>query len=182
MQAFLDAAKVSFREHQRNNNDNQNTKKEAKKPGAKKTPGDMESGYTSSSSPSFSTTSLSPNSDISNKNLINTADNKVGIIDENVDNYIIAQDANNKVENNKTSPTHTSDFTNLTDIKQETGLDNLFPMTDNSNSNQGEMPSMQDAASPFIMPELSPETMMMMPDMMSMMEDSSMMETMMSGE
>jgi len=45
----------------------------------------------------------------------------------------------------------------------------------------GGMPPMPEAASPFMMPDLSPDMMMMMPDMMEMMGDSSMMSGMMSG-
>ncbi|XP_060576196.1 ecdysone-induced protein 75B-like isoform X2 [Ruditapes philippinarum] len=188
MQAFLSAAQVSFREHQRNNNSNDNQKaKKNVQPGKQN---GTESGYTSStlSSPQ-SNASHSPNvvdQNNQNKNHLGI-DSKSGII-EDLDNFNITSDKTSPVDNNRTlSSTNTTDkLTETADIKVEPGLDNrdysTMTSVDNSNNSMmGGMPPMPDAASPFQMPELSPDMMMMMPDMMEMMGDGSMMSGMMSG-
>lgn len=194
MQAFLSAAQVSFREHQRNNNTNDNQKN---KKNTRQTNG-SESGYTSSdvSSPNQSNAGHSPGgsySDQNNQNKNNQIDSKSGII-ENLDNFKIGNDSNSPVDNKRTfSPTFaqgsisdfsTVEFSGPVNVKVEPGLDNqeFGPMTDNSNNLiMGGLPPLPEAASPFMMPDLSPEMMMMMPDMMEMMGDSSMMSGMMAG-
>lgn len=191
MEAFLSAAQVSFREHQRNNNSNDNQQKNKKNSQHK--PGASESGCTPSnmSSPLFNNSGKLPDiidQNIQNKNL--SIDSKSGII-QDLDNFRIGTDSNNSsADDNLTlSPditTTTNEYTQRSDIKIEPELDNrgYAPMTDNSNSSiMSGMPPMPDAASPFMMPQLSPDMMMpdmMMPDMMEMMGDGSMMSGMMS--
>ncbi|XP_053377081.1 uncharacterized protein LOC123529961 isoform X2 [Mercenaria mercenaria] len=193
MQAFLSAAQVSFREHQRNSNSNDNQKNKKNVQQSKQS--GTESGYTSStvSSPT-SNTSHSPNiidQNIQNRNQLNI-DSKSGII-EDLDNFKISSENTSVTDNSHTLlPTTTSSLTTETkdlsaDVKIEPGLDNreftaMTQVVDNSSSTMmGGMPPMPDAASPFTMPELSPDMMMMMPDMMEMMGDGSMMSGMMSG-
>lgn len=199
MQAFLTAAQVSFREHQRNNNTNDNQKNKKNVQQTRRS--GSESGYNSStiSSPQ-SNQSVSPgviDQNIQNKNHLGV-DSKTGII-EDLDNFKITTETTSAVDNKgtlsppvTTSPTTdkvtTEDFTGTSDIKIEPGLDNqdfasMTAMFDNSGIAQMEgMPPMQDAASPFMMPELSPDMMMMMPEMMEMMGDQRMMSGMMMGD
>ena len=181
MQAFLQAAQHSFREHQRNNNsnDNQKNKKNTTRPNGSDT-----TGYTSStmSSPTLSTQSHSPGDQtamIRNRNQsIDT-----GIIEDSLDNFKLDPD-NNTVRG--TNPTSTTTGTDTTDyslfqanIKQEPETDNnsQFSLPDNM------MPqySLSNAASPLS--QLSPDTMLMMPDMVEMMQgiDPNMMPMMMAG-
>lgn len=193
MQAFLSAAQVSFREHQRSNNNNTDNQKNKKS--SPQTRSDTDSSAVSSPSVS-SNMGLSPavvDQNIQNKNHIQNIDSKSGLI-EDLDNVKIGSDRsvtstdNNSPNVSTTSVSSPTDFTTNTGIKIEPGLDNqnftpMTPMMDNSNNHTmgGGMPPMPDAASPFMMPDLSPGMMMMMPDMMEMMGDSSMMEGMMSG-
>lgn len=187
MQAFLAAAQVSFREHQRNSNsnDNQKNKKNVQQKNG------SESGYNSStvSSPQ-SDPNQSPNiidQNNQNKNHLGI-DSKSGII-EDLDNFKITSETTSTMDNNQTTSTVTTSPTTgeviSKDIKLEPGLDNqefatMNPLMDNSSSGlMGGMPPMPEAASPFMMPELSPDMMMMMPDMMEMMGDQSMMSGMM---
>lgn len=164
MQAFLSAAQVSFREHQRNNNDNnKNNRKISSTNG-------NESGYTSSlSSPSQSNEGRSPSSDlINNKTSDSPLDSKVGIIEENLDNFRIGGDG--PTDNQRPMDPTLGDIES-TQIKTEPELDNsAFTMSESVENNQG-MPMFPDSASPFMMPDMSPESMMMMPDMMGMMPD-----------
>ena len=189
MQAFLSAAQVSFREHQRNNNSNDNQQKTKKNVQQGKQSG-TESGYTSStmSSPQ-SNKSHSPSIvDQNNQNKNNLGmDSKSGII-EDLDNFKITSDETSMLDNNRTLSNTTEKLTETADIKIEPGLDNRgfstmtsTPVDNSNNPLMGGMPPMPDAASPFQMPELSPDMMMMMPDMMEMMGDGSMMSGMMSG-
>ncbi|KAL4226753.1 hypothetical protein ACF0H5_014733 [Mactra antiquata] len=194
MQAFLSAAQVSFREHQRNNNttDNQKNKKNSQ---PSRNGSDSGNNSSAVSSPSVSSNlSLSPavvDQNNQNKNL--NSDSKSGII-EDLDNVRIASDTISSTDNNSpnvttTTTTSPTDFSNSTAIKVEAGLDNqnytpMTPLMDNAGNHPmmgGGMPPMPEAASPFMMPDLSPDMMMMMPDMMEMMGDSSMMSGMMSG-
>ena len=177
MQAFLQAAQHSFREHQRNNNANDNQKN---KKNSTSTPKTSESGYTSSTS-SLTGNSPSDPADVMNKNTRTTSiDTKMGIIEDSLDNFNLGSGSTSpaRPDNVKTeavtSPTSTmfplSEI--KTEFKTEPELDNSMfnAMTDNSNNMVP--PSMSGCASPmFMMPELSPETMMMMPDMMEMMKD-----------
>lgn len=191
MEAFLTAAQVSFREHQRNNNnDNHKNNKSTVNNNAKNgnSNSNSETGYSSSiNSPTYTnTTSQSPLSSdqiLRNKNS-QVIDSKVGIIEEKLDNYKISDNSDQQTDNNRTLGITNSEFTTgLKEIKTEPGLDNVpyQPLPDNYNTSS---PPMLDAASPFIMPEMSPDTMLMMPDMMGMMDDSMMsnMSMMMGGE
>ena len=175
MQAFLSAAQVSFREHQRHNNNIDNKKPV---PHIKQ---ELGSGYTSMSSPTSSTTSHSPtdpNSIIRNNNYQNV-DNKDVLLSEKPDNFLATQEAN--LLNRDIIPT--GDDIGFPTIKTEPDYDNFGPTQTQTMTNTGS-PSSPDAASPFNVPALSPETMMMMPDMMdnnSMQQMMGMMSGMMSG-
>ncbi|XP_052779757.1 retinoic acid receptor gamma-like isoform X2 [Mya arenaria] len=181
MQAFLQAAQHSFREHQRNNNtnDNQKNKKNAA----------FKSGSESSQSSALTPGSVSSpleQSDVLNENNRKSIDSKVGIIESGLDNFKLCSGTTTptfttediKTEN-VTSPTS---LYSMSEIKTERPLDNsqYAPMTENSNMMPSFPPS--GCASPmFQMPELSPETMMMMPDMMEMMKDMDPQMMMMEG-
>ena len=161
MQAFLSAAQVSFREHQRNNNttDNQKNNKTAGKKNSEKTVS--------------STNVISPTDNLTSSTTSELIDDKTGITKETLDNYKPQVSDISQTDNNRDFTPMTSASEINPDIKIEPGLDNsIFSMS-------SMLP--MDAASPFF-GDMSPETMMMMPDMMGMMDDNSMMANMMSSE
>ncbi|XP_052284601.1 uncharacterized protein LOC127881013 isoform X3 [Dreissena polymorpha] len=183
MQAFLQAAQHSFREHQRNNNTNENQKNNKNAQHNGKT--SSESGNTSSvtSSPGPSGSPGDPTS-VMNRNR-QSIDTKVGIIEDTLDNFRLDSDSSDTKDNFKTdnltlTPATTIDYglfsptellKNVTEIKQEVPeLDNSqYSMMDNM---MGGFPGMSRSASPmYMMSELSPETLRMMPDMMEMMKN-----------
>lgn len=168
MQAFLQAAQHSFREHQRNNNSNDNQKNKNSRTDVDSTK------YRSSTmtSPS-STKSHSPSDQTANiRNRNQSLDTKVGIIEDSLDNFKIDPDSSTVRDNNPTltttTTTATTDYSIFpAEIKTEPDLDNSqFSLPDNM------LPpfSMSTAASPMMMPQLSPDTMMMMPEMMEFMQ------------
>ena len=174
MQAFLSAAQVSFREHQRHNNNNDNKKNV---PQLKKEP------Y----SPTSTTSSLSPTTtdtaSVRNNNYQNV-DNKDALLSETPDNFLASQELN--LLNRDIIPTGGEDTLGYTTIKTEPDYDNYTCLSQQTQSmtNTGSPSSPEDVASPFNMPALSPDTLMMMPDMMSdnsMQQMMGMMSGMMSG-
>lgn len=173
MQAFLSAAQVSFREHQRHNNNNDNKKNVLH---IKKEPG-----YTNMSSPTSTTSSQSPTdaNTIRNNNYQNI-DNKDALLSDKPDNFLGEQELN--LLNRDIIP-KVEDTTGFQTIKTEPDFDTFCLSQTQSMTNSGS-PSSPDAASPFNIPALSPETMMMMPDMMdntSMQQMMGMMSGMMTG-
>ena len=176
MQAFLSAAQVSFREHQRHNNNIDNKKNNLPKI-------KQESGYTSMSPTNSSSTSLSPtdpNAIIRNNNYQNV-DNKDVLLSEKPDNFLATQEANLLNQD----IIQTGEDIGFPTIKTEPEYDNFgSAQTQTQSMTNTGSPSSPDAASPFAVPALSPETMMMMPDMMdnnSMQQMMGMMSGMMSG-
>lgn len=153
MQAFMQSA----HQHQRNNsNDNQNNKKNSQ--GSR--PSLSETGsYTSTT-----TSGRRDETDIRNRN--QSIATNVGIIEEGLDNF--KADPNN--------PTLTDNNTTLTASKTSSESTTTGPKLDNSqfSKTDNKMPAPQtvpNAASPMKMPEMTSETMMFMPEMMSMMKD-----------
>lgn len=166
MQAFLQAAQHSFREHQRNinTNDNQKNKKNTSRQNGSET-----TGYTPStmSSPTLNTQSHSPGDQTAaTRNRNQPID--TGIIEDSLDNFKLDPDNNAVPDSSPTSTTTTSTPADYglfqTQIKQEPEIDNSsqFSMPDNMMSPF----SMSNAA----FSQLSPDTMMLMPDMMEMMQ------------
>lgn len=181
MQAFLQAAQHSFREHQRSNNSNDNHKNKKNAQTSRQSADTTSFTSSTMSSPSLSTSSQSPvdkTANIRNRNN-SSIDTKVGIIEDSLDNVKIDPE-NTTVTDNNLNPTLTSQTTTATtdysifpaEVKTEPDLDNSqFSLPDNL------MPSFSNAASPLGQFQLSPDTMMMMPDVMEMMQgmDPSMM-------
>lgn len=170
MQAFLSAAQVSFREHQRHNNNNDNKKPNV--PHIKKEVVSSPTSTTSSHSPTDQST-------IIRNNNYQNVDNKDVLLSEKTDNFLAQQEANLLNRDIISS----SEDLGFPTIKTEPDYDNFCLSQTQSMTNTGS-PSSPDAASPFNMPALSPDTMMMMPDMMnnsSMQQMMGMMSGMMSG-
>ena len=170
MQAFLSAAQVSFREHQRHNNNNDNKKPNV--PHIKKEVVSSPTSTTSSQSPTDQST-------IIRNNNYQNVDNKDVLLSEKTDNFLAQQEANLLNRDIISS----SEDLGFPTIKTEPDYDNFCLSQTQSMTNTGS-PSSPDAASPFNMPALSPDTMMMMPDMMdnsSMQQMMGMMSGMMSG-
>ena len=179
MQAFLSAAQVSFREHQRHNNNNDNRKGV---PQLKKEPYSPTS-TTSSLSPTDATALYLRNSNYQNvDNKDENIDNKDALLSEKPDNYLASQELN--LLNRDIIPTGGEETLGFSTIKTEPDYDNYTCMSQTQSMTNTGSPSSPEVASPFNMPALSPDTMMMMPDMMtdnSMQQMMGMMSGMMSG-